>query len=63
MLFLVDAQLPPALARWLAAKGHQALHVADRQMETEIVRENSLSKEHMDGWRQFISRLPPTDYR
>lgn len=34
MLFLIDAQLPPALARWLAAKGHQALHVADRQMET-----------------------------
>jgi predicted nuclease of predicted toxin-antitoxin system len=27
--FLVDAQLPPALARWLAAAGHQAEHVAD----------------------------------
>jgi predicted nuclease of predicted toxin-antitoxin system len=24
MRFLVDAQLPPALARWLAAKGHEA---------------------------------------
>jgi predicted nuclease of predicted toxin-antitoxin system len=32
MRFLVDAQLPPALARWLAAKGHEAEHVADRQM-------------------------------
>ena len=29
MLFLVDAQLPPALARWLAAAGHDAQHVAD----------------------------------
>ncbi len=29
MHFLVDAQLPPALARWIAAKGHDAQHVAD----------------------------------
>jgi predicted nuclease of predicted toxin-antitoxin system len=34
MRFIVDAQLPPALARWLAAKGHEAEHVADQQMET-----------------------------
>lgn len=27
--FLVDAQLPPALARWLAAQGHEASHVGD----------------------------------
>jgi predicted nuclease of predicted toxin-antitoxin system len=27
--FLVDAQLPPALARYLAAQGHQAEHVSD----------------------------------
>lgn len=33
MRFLVDAQLPPALARWLAAKGHEAEHVTDRRME------------------------------
>jgi antitoxin VapB len=26
MKFLVDAQLPPALARWLTAKGHAAEH-------------------------------------
>jgi predicted nuclease of predicted toxin-antitoxin system len=32
MRFIVDAQLPPALARWLATKGHHAEHVADRQM-------------------------------
>lgn len=34
MRCIVDAQLPPALARWLAAKGHEAEHVADRRMET-----------------------------
>jgi len=33
MRFIVDAQLPPALARWLTAKGHLAEHVADRQMQ------------------------------
>jgi predicted nuclease of predicted toxin-antitoxin system len=33
MRFLVDAQLPPALARWLAAKGHAAEHVGDKGME------------------------------
>lgn len=27
--FLVDAQLPPALARWLSAQGHKAEHVLD----------------------------------
>lgn len=29
MRFLVDAQLPPALARWLSQQGHLAEHVAD----------------------------------
>jgi predicted nuclease of predicted toxin-antitoxin system len=32
MRFIVDAQLPPALARWLADKGHEAEHVFDRGM-------------------------------
>jgi predicted nuclease of predicted toxin-antitoxin system len=32
MKFIVDAQLPPALARWLVACGHDAEHVFDRQM-------------------------------
>ena len=36
---------------------------AERQVETEIVRENSLPKEHLDGWRQYICGQPPTDYR
>ena len=34
MRFVVDAQLPPALARWLATQGHEAEHVGDRQMAT-----------------------------
>lgn len=29
MRFVVDAQLPPALARLLVARGHEAEHVAD----------------------------------
>ncbi|MBF0178947.1 MAG: DUF5615 family PIN-like protein [Magnetococcales bacterium] len=29
MRFLVDAQLPPALARWLVAHDHEAEHVLD----------------------------------
>ena len=29
MRCLVDAQLPPALARWLTAEGHDARHVFD----------------------------------
>jgi predicted nuclease of predicted toxin-antitoxin system len=33
MRFLVDAQLRSALARWLAPKGDEAEHVADRRME------------------------------
>ena len=33
MRFLVDAQLPPALARWLAAQGHEAEHVCDKGMQ------------------------------
>ncbi|MCC6127346.1 MAG: Hsp70 family protein [Pirellulales bacterium] len=36
---------------------------ADRQIATEIVRENSLAKEHLDGWRKFICGLEPTEYR
>jgi predicted nuclease of predicted toxin-antitoxin system len=27
--FLIDAQLPPALARWLREAGHEAAHVED----------------------------------
>jgi len=32
LTFLVDAQLPPALARWISSRGHQATHVFDIAM-------------------------------
>jgi predicted nuclease of predicted toxin-antitoxin system len=32
--FLVDANLPPALARWLTSEGHEAYHVSDFGMES-----------------------------
>jgi len=34
MRFLVDAHLPPALARWLADQGHEAAHVGDLGMQS-----------------------------
>jgi predicted nuclease of predicted toxin-antitoxin system len=33
MRFLIDAQLPPALARWLGAHGHEAAHVGALGMQ------------------------------
>lgn len=30
MKFLIDAQLPPGLCRWLEARGHEAAHVTAR---------------------------------
>ncbi len=33
MHFIVDAQLPPALAVWIAGKGHSASHVVDVGLE------------------------------
>jgi predicted nuclease of predicted toxin-antitoxin system len=33
MKFLVDAQLPPGLCRWLEAQGHEALHVSELSEE------------------------------
>ena len=34
MRFLIDAQLPPALARWLTDQGHNAQHVADCDLQS-----------------------------
>jgi molecular chaperone DnaK len=36
---------------------------AEQEAETEIVRENSLPKEHLDGWRRYIAKLEPTEYQ
>ena len=43
MKFLIDAQLPPKVVAWLAAHGHEALHVATvpdglRLLDAEIWR-------------------------
>jgi molecular chaperone DnaK len=35
----------------------------DRQIATEIIRENGLNKESLDAWRQRICGRPPADYR
>jgi predicted nuclease of predicted toxin-antitoxin system len=46
MRFLVDAQLPRALARWLTAKGHEAEHVDDcglGQASDEVIWERATS--------------------
>jgi predicted nuclease of predicted toxin-antitoxin system len=37
--FLVDAQLPPALARYLSAAGHESQHVSDLALERAPDRE------------------------
>ena len=34
MKFLVDAQLPPALARWISSQSHQATHMFDLGFHT-----------------------------
>ena len=35
---------------------------AREKVDTEFTRANSLSKEHLDGWRQFVSGAKPTGY-
>lgn len=35
MRFLVDAQLPPALARFLETNGHDADHVSELELESD----------------------------
>jgi predicted nuclease of predicted toxin-antitoxin system len=49
MRFLVDAQLPPALARWISSRGYDAAHVADKGMQAatdRLIWEYALT----DGW-------------
>ncbi|NLS98029.1 MAG: Hsp70 family protein [Planctomycetaceae bacterium] len=47
--------------------GRLGVHVSvadtDVQIEAAFTRENSLSKEHLDGWRSYISGAEPTEYR
>jgi predicted nuclease of predicted toxin-antitoxin system len=62
LTFLVDAQLPPALARWIADRGHQARHVFDVDLQAAsdaavweyARRENAVlvskDEDFVDGW-------------
>ena len=69
MRFLVDAQLPVALARWLASKGFDADHVSDLGLEaasdTDIwnfAAERSaiiVSKDEDFAQRRMLSRSGP----
>ena len=34
---------------------------APQELKHEITRENSLQREQLDSWRQFVCGLPPTD--
>ena len=40
---------------------HVSVSDTDARIEASIARENSLSKEHMDGWRSYISGAEPTE--
>lgn len=47
MKFLIDAQLPPALARWLRECGHEAEHVEDvglREADDTVIWAHALRK-------------------
>ncbi len=44
-------------------KVHVSLPNTETRLETEFARENGLPKEHLDGWRQFVSGAEATDYR
>ena len=63
----LPAKSPVAVAFHYEPNGRLKVRVTvpntTRQIETEIVRENSLPKEHLDGWRRYICRMEPTDYR
>jgi uncharacterized protein (TIGR02246 family) len=56
--FLVDAQLPPALARWIASQRHQATHVFDLGFHTaddpviwERARNEHAGASRLQSWR------------
>jgi predicted nuclease of predicted toxin-antitoxin system len=68
MKFLVDAQLPPGLCRWLEARGHSAVHVVEVLAGETPDREvagyaaaNDLILISKD--EDFLTRYPPVHYR
>ena len=62
----LPAKYPVEVAFHYRANGRLRVRVrvpkTEQKIETEIVRENGLTKEHMDAWRKYIANLPPTDY-
>ncbi len=67
MRFLVDAQLPPALCRWLEAAGHEARHVGtelpgatpDQAVAAYAVEHRCIL---ITKDEDFLNRYPPGDY-
>jgi molecular chaperone DnaK len=69
------SKLPPSLPAGspvevqfhYAANGRLKVRVSvpdtTSEVENEFARENSLPKEHLDGWRRYISGLEPTSYQ
>ena len=53
MKFLVDAQLPPALCRWLEQRGHDAIHVSARP---EALADRVISQWAEEEGRVLISK-------
>jgi predicted nuclease of predicted toxin-antitoxin system len=68
MNFLIDAQLPPGLCRWLEARGHDALHVTDvmagetpdRDVVAYAVTHDLILITKDDD---FLTRHPPIEYQ
>ena len=68
MNFLIDAQLPLGLCRWLEARGHGAVHVSEvlggETPDRDVVAyaaTNELILITKDD--DFLTRYPPVDYR
>lgn len=54
MRFLVDAQLPPALCRWLEARGHEADHVTE--LEPPVLADREVAAAAESGGYILISK-------
>ncbi|HXY57114.1 MAG TPA: DUF5615 family PIN-like protein [Methylocystis sp.] len=61
MRFLVDAQLPAALARWLAAAGHEADHASDKAIWDHALRTEAvvISKDEDFAQRRALEGSGP----
>jgi predicted nuclease of predicted toxin-antitoxin system len=55
MKFLVDAQLPHRLARWLQAEGHEAVHTRDLADANRTI-DNAISELSMREQRVVITK-------